>query len=82
MNEKKVSKEDKVMNRQIDVIIPIYKPNKEFIDVIEKLQNQTVKPNKIILMNTEEKFARKFIPLEVYPSSLVINISTGLCFIR
>ncbi|MBR5596933.1 MAG: glycosyltransferase family 2 protein [Lachnospiraceae bacterium] len=49
------------MEKKIDVIIPIYKPNKDFIDVIEKLQNQTVKPNKIILMNTEEEFARKFL---------------------
>ena len=36
------------MNNIIDVIIPTYKPNRDFVDIIEKLQNQTIKPNKII----------------------------------
>ena len=49
------------MSKIVDVIIPTYKPDKEFINVIEKLQKQTIKPNKIILMNTEEKYAKKFI---------------------
>ena len=45
----------------IDVIIPIYKPDNNFILLIEKLQKQTIKPNKIILMNTEEKYIEKFL---------------------
>ena len=49
------------MNNIIDVIIPTYKPDKSFISLIDKLQKQTVKPNKIILMNTEEKFIEKFL---------------------
>lgn len=45
----------------IDVIIPIYKPDNNFILLIEKLQKQTIKPNKIIVMNTEEKYIEKFL---------------------
>lgn len=45
----------------IDIIIPTYKPDKGFEVLIEKLQNQTVKPNKIILMNTEKKYIEKFL---------------------
>ena len=37
----------------IDIIIPTYKPDKDFIVLIDKLQKQSLKPNKIILMNTE-----------------------------
>ena len=44
----------------IDIIIPTYKPNKDFIVLIDKLQKQSIKPNKIILMNTEEKYIQKF----------------------
>lgn len=40
----------------IDIIIPVYKPDKSFIQLIEKLENQTVPVNRIILMNTEEKY--------------------------
>lgn len=58
------------MKPLIDVIIPTYKPNKEFIYLIEKLQKQTIKPNKIILMNTEEKYIKDFLSaskiLEIY----------------
>ena len=40
----------------IDVIIPAYKPDKKFIRLIEMLEKQTVAVNKIIVMNTEEKY--------------------------
>ena len=40
----------------IDVIIPIYKPGKELFSLIDKLNQQTVPINQIILMNTEEKY--------------------------
>ena len=49
------------MNNMIDVIIPTYKPDKSFLFLINKLENQTIKPNKIILMNTEEKYIQKFL---------------------
>lgn len=49
------------MNHIIDVIIPTYKPDKSFVSLIDKLEKQTIKPNKIILMNTEEKFIKGFL---------------------
>ena len=44
---------------KIDVIIPVYKPDKSFFSLIEKLENQTVPVQNIILMNTEEKYFEK-----------------------
>lgn len=40
----------------VDVIIPVYKPDRRFLKVIEKLQVQTVPVNRIILVNTEQKY--------------------------
>ena len=40
----------------IDVIIPTYKPDHTFKRLVEMLEKQTVKINKIIVMNTEEKY--------------------------
>lgn len=44
------------MNEKIDVIIPVYKPGKEFFTVLERLQKQKYPVNRIILMNTEQKY--------------------------
>lgn len=41
---------------EIDIIIPLYKPGKELFTLLDKLQNQTIPVNQIILMNTEEKY--------------------------
>lgn len=41
---------------KIDVIIPLYKPGKELFTLLDKLQEQTVSVQNIILMNTEEKY--------------------------
>ncbi len=40
---------------KIDVIIPTYKPGKELLALLERLDRQTVPVSKIILMNTEEE---------------------------
>lgn len=40
----------------VDVIIPVYKPDSGFLTLIESLQAQTVPVNRIILMNTEQKY--------------------------
>lgn len=40
----------------IDVIIPTYKPGKELWSLIDKLNNQTVSVDHIILMNTEKSY--------------------------
>jgi len=41
---------------KVDVIIPVYKPDASFLNMLDRLEQQSVKPNKIILMNTEEKY--------------------------
>ena len=54
--------EDKVMEKMlIDVVIPTYKPGQKFLDMIDMLQKQSIKPNKIIIMNTEEKYFNKIV---------------------
>ena len=45
----------------VDVAILTYKPEKSIFDILEKLEKQTVKPNKIILMNTEQRYLEKLI---------------------
>lgn len=40
----------------VDILIPTYKPGKEFVELIELLQKQTVEIRKIIVMNTEEVY--------------------------
>ncbi len=42
----------------VDVIIPTHKPQEDFIKLLDCLQRQTVKPEKIIIINTEEKYWR------------------------
>ena len=39
----------------VTVIIPTYKPGDKFRRLMEKLKSQTVSPDKIIIMNTEER---------------------------
>lgn len=46
----------KVFVKTVDVIIPTYKPEQKFLDLMEKLAHQTVPVNKIIIMNTEQKY--------------------------
>lgn len=40
----------------VDVIIPVYKPDSGFLTLMERLLAQTVPVNRIILMNTEQKY--------------------------
>ncbi len=40
----------------VDVVIPSYKPTRQFFTLIAKLKRQSCKVNKIIIMNTEEKY--------------------------
>lgn len=41
---------------KIDVIIPVYKPDKSFLELLDMLEKQTLPIHKIIVMNTEEKY--------------------------
>lgn len=44
----------------IDVIIPVYRPDEKLTELIERLQNQTRPVRDIILMNTEENLFEQF----------------------
>lgn len=47
--------------KKVDVIIPVYKPDKGFIALIDRLQHQSRPVNRIILMNTEQKYFDRLI---------------------
>lgn len=40
----------------VDVLIPVYRPNESLRTLLRRLKRQSVKPGRIILINTEEKF--------------------------
>ena len=42
--------------KTIDVIIPTYKPGKEFAGLLMSLQSQSTQVNQVILMNTEKEY--------------------------
>lgn len=44
-----------------DIIIPVYKPDHKFLQLIESLEHQSVPVNKIIVMNTEQKYFDRLI---------------------
>lgn len=46
--------------KTVDVIIPTYQPDSHLIKLLDQLSNQTVPVQKIILMNTEEKYFDRF----------------------
>ncbi|MCR5720064.1 MAG: glycosyltransferase family 2 protein, partial [Lachnospiraceae bacterium] len=46
--------------KTIDVIIPVYKPNEELLQILEKLKSQTLKPKKVIIVNTEKAYYDTF----------------------
>lgn len=45
---------------KIDVIIPVYKPTEYLLSLLLMLKKQTVKVNKVIIVNTEEEYWNKF----------------------
>lgn len=49
----------------VDLIIPVYKPKEDLACLLKKIAVQTVVVNKIILMNTEEKYWNEFV--KFYP---------------
>jgi len=63
----------------LDVIIPVYKPGKEFIQLIKKLHEQEYEVNRIIVMNTEQKFFERLVYgtdfYEKYPKVQVFHVS-------
>ncbi|MFG6358501.1 MAG: glycosyltransferase family 2 protein [Acetatifactor sp.] len=45
----------------VDVIIPVYRPDRTFFELIDRLETQTVPVRRIIIMNTEEKYFTQLI---------------------
>lgn len=41
---------------EVDVLIPVYKPGRRFARLLQMLQKQTYKVNRIIVMNTEKRY--------------------------
>lgn len=54
MTEKQ-SQKSRICPGQIDVVIPVYKPDRIFGQVLAALQKQTVRPSHILLVNTEKE---------------------------
>ena len=50
------------MHTSVDIVIPTYKPDDKILKILDMLGKQTVKPNKLIIINTEEKFFEKYLP--------------------
>lgn len=43
-------------NVKVDVIIPVYKPGRALLELLDRLERQSCRVHNIILMNTEEKY--------------------------
>lgn len=67
------------MIENVDVIIPTYKPDKKFLELMDKLEKQTVPIQRIIIMNTEQKYfdclANETSFLEKYKNVMVKHLS-------
>lgn len=58
---------------QFDLIIPAYRPDEKLEQLVGRVVRQTVKPGRIIVVNTEEKYWK---PLEHQPENLeLLHIS-------
>ncbi len=55
----------------VDVVIPVYKPGEDLLDLLEKLQKQTVPIDRIIIINTE----REFFDEKIYKIASNIEVS-------
>ena len=51
-----IFKKGRKMDHSIDIVIPAYKPGSVFEKLIYRLQKQTVKPERIIVVNTGEEY--------------------------
>lgn len=40
----------------VDVIIPVYQPGAEFVELLRRLALQSLRPEKVIIINTDERF--------------------------
>lgn len=70
--------------KEVTVIIPTYKPNEEFLELLNMLKKQTVIPASILVLNTEETYWDAWLKrqnlkqeelLERYPNLRVLHIA-------
>ena len=54
----------------VDVVIPTYKPNEKLLKMLDALCAQTVEVNKIVLMNTEQKYIENLFRGRKYEKNL------------
>ena len=54
-----LSMEEPMNSEKVDVIIPTYRPDDGFRDLLRRLSKQSLSVSRIIVMNTEEKFWNK-----------------------
>ncbi|MDD2958071.1 MAG: glycosyltransferase [Lachnospiraceae bacterium] len=57
----------------VTVIIPTYRPDEKFRKLLERLRRQSVQPDRILILNTEQKFFPK--DLEDWPGLEIHHIS-------
>lgn len=57
---------------EFDLIIPTYKPDETFHRLLQKIQQQTCRPKRILIVNTEEQYWNP--PTEMLPEMEVIHI--------
>lgn len=66
-------------NVKVDVIIPVYRPGRTFLELLDRLENQTCRVNNIILMNTEERYFTQLVSgtdfWKDYPNVKVFHLS-------
>lgn len=64
---------------QLDVIIPVYRPGQEFLQLIRRLHEQEFKVNRIIIINTEQEYFDRLVYgtdfFEHYPKVSVYHVS-------
>ena len=56
MDMRKGNKVGMEVRKRVDVIIPVYRPDKKFARLLRMLSLQTYPVNRIIVMNTERSF--------------------------
>lgn len=64
---------------KVDVIIPVYRPGRELLELLERIERQTIQVGHIILMNTEKSFLEEAIGeatlLERYRNLVIRHLS-------
>lgn len=62
----------------VDVIIPTYKPGKQFLLLMDRLEKQSVRPEQIIILNTGKAYFEQLIAekafLDNYDNAVIVHI--------